>query len=79
MAPPPSDAGAVLRAMRAGGVHLGHVARLARCLGDASLADLAVERNMLAAFAQWGVLAPGDQMALRCALACMPAQQLARL
>ena len=76
MVPPLSDAAAVLASMHAGGVRFGHVAALARCLGDAAVSDLAVERTLRAAFQQWGVPLPGDQMSLRIALASMTAEQL---
>jgi hypothetical protein len=76
IAPPLTQPDAVLRAMRSGHVQLAHVKRLARMLGDAAVSDLAVERTLQAAFSQWGVLVPGDQMALRCALASLTAEQL---
>jgi hypothetical protein len=76
IAPPLTQPAAVLRAMRSGHVQLAHIKRLARMLGDAAVSDLAVERTLQAAFSQWGVLVPGDQMALRCALASLTAEQL---
>ena len=73
--PPLSQPSAVLRAMRDGHVQLAHLQQLARCMGDPSVSDLAVERNLRAAFQQWGVCVAGDQMTLRCALACLPTQR----
>jgi hypothetical protein len=73
--PPLTQPSAVLRAMHAGSVQLSHLLQLARCMGDSSVSDLAVERSLRAAFQQWGVCVPGDQIALRCALACMPVQR----
>ena len=70
--PPLTQPSAVLRAMRDGRVQLAHLQQLARCMGDSQVSDLAIERSLRAAFQQWGVCVPGDQMALRCALACMP-------
>ena len=76
MTPPLTHPNAVLRAMRDGHVQLAHLLQLARCMSDPSVSDLAVERNLRAAFQLWGVHVPGDQMALRCALVCMPAKMI---